>query len=100
HPLTPSPHLTIFYLTILTTQGHLWKHGYTTGALTTPLYPDVLPTLLSWTAAKRPFAIFSSGSVQAQLQFFSYVQDDQDDTDGEKAGDGGASKTRDLKPLI
>jgi enolase-phosphatase E1 len=31
--------------------------------------------LEAWKAAGKTLAIFSSGSVQAQLQFFSYVRD-------------------------
>jgi enolase-phosphatase E1 len=46
----------------------------------------VVPTLEQWKAAGKILAIFSSGSVQAQLQFFSYVRD--------------GPKTRDIKPLF
>ncbi|KAJ8105187.1 hypothetical protein OPT61_g10331 [Boeremia exigua] len=67
-------------------QGHLWKTGFTEGDLKTPLFSDVVPTLTAWKDAGRTLAIFSSGSVQAQLQFFSYVQD-------------GATTT-DIKPLF
>ena len=56
------------------------------GDLKTPLFTDVVPTLTSWKASGRTLAIFSSGSVQAQLQFFSYVED-------------GAT-TKDVKPLF
>lgn len=45
-----------------------------------------MPTLEAWKASGRTLAIFSSGSVQAQLQFFSYVQD--------------GSTTKDVKPLF
>jgi hypothetical protein len=45
------------------------------------LFEDVVPTLEAWKAAGRTPAIFSSGSVQAQLQFFSYVQDGQSTKD-------------------
>jgi hypothetical protein len=54
--------------------------------LKTPLFEDVVPTLETWKANGKTLAIFSSGSVQAQLQFFSYVRD-------------GAS-TRDIKHLF
>ncbi|UPX18180.1 Acireductone synthase [Ascochyta rabiei] len=67
-------------------QGHLWKTGFTEGDLKTPLFADVVPTLTAWKDSGRTLAIFSSGSVQAQLQFFSYVED-------------GAT-TRDVKPLF
>ncbi|KAH7392813.1 HAD-like domain-containing protein [Pyrenochaeta sp. MPI-SDFR-AT-0127] len=67
-------------------QGHLWTTGFRNGDLKTPLFEDVVPTLEAWKAAGRTLAIFSSGSVQAQLQFFSYVRDGQ--------------TTRDIKPLF
>lgn len=66
--------------------GNLWKTGYSKGELKTPLFDDVIPTLEAWKNAGRTLAIFSSGSVQAQLQFFSYVED--------------RSNIRDLKPLF
>jgi enolase-phosphatase E1 len=46
----------------------------------------VVPTLEAWKNAGKTLAIFSSGSVQAQLQFFSYVKD--------------GPTTRDIKPLF
>jgi phosphoglycolate phosphatase-like HAD superfamily hydrolase len=64
----------------------LWKTGYEDGDLITPLFDDVIPTLEAWKNAGKTLAIFSSGSVQAQLQFFSFVKAD--------------STTRDLKPLF
>lgn len=66
--------------------GNLWKSGYGNGDLKTPLFDDVIPALEAWKKAGKTLAIFSSGSVQAQLQFFSYVED--------------GTKTRDLKPLF
>lgn len=66
--------------------GHLWTTGFRNGDLKTPLFDDVIPTLEAWKAAGKTLAIFSSGSVQAQLQFFSYVKD--------------GPTTRDIKPLF
>lgn len=66
--------------------GHLWTTGFSNGDLKTPLFDDVVPTLEAWKAAGKTLAIFSSGSVQAQLQFFSYVRDGE--------------STRDIKPLF
>ncbi|KAH3915021.1 hypothetical protein HBI56_016580 [Parastagonospora nodorum] len=62
-------------------QGHLWTTGFRNGDLKTPLFEDVVPTLEAWKAAGKTLAIFSSGSVQAQLQFFSYVRDGQSTKD-------------------
>jgi enolase-phosphatase E1 len=67
--------------------GHLWTTGFRNGDLKTPLFDDVIPKLEAWKAAGKTLAIFSSGSVQAQLQFFSYVTD-------------GPTATRDIKPLF
>jgi enolase-phosphatase E1 len=66
--------------------GHLWKTGFAEGDLKTPLFDDVIPMLEAWKKAGKQLAIFSSGSVQAQLQFFSYVKDGE--------------ATRDIKPLF
>jgi 2,3-diketo-5-methylthio-1-phosphopentane phosphatase len=66
--------------------GHLWKTGFAEGHLKTPLFDDVVPTLEAWKKAGKKLAIFSSGSVQAQLQFFSYVKDGE--------------TTRDIKSLF
>ncbi|KAF2854982.1 2,3-diketo-5-methylthio-1-phosphopentane phosphatase [Plenodomus tracheiphilus IPT5] len=62
-------------------QGHLWTTGFSNGDLKTPLFEDVVPTLEAWKAAGRTLAIFSSGSVQAQLQFFSYVRNGESTVD-------------------
>ncbi|OAL01989.1 2,3-diketo-5-methylthio-1-phosphopentane phosphatase [Phaeosphaeriaceae sp. SRC1lsM3a] len=62
-------------------QGHLWTSGFSNGDLKTPLFEDVVPTLESWKANGKTLAIFSSGTVQAQLQFFSYVRDGQSTVD-------------------
>ena len=66
--------------------GHLWTTGFRNGDLKTPLFDDVVPTLEAWKTVGKTLAIFSSGSVQAQIQFFSYVKD--------------GSSTRDIKPLF
>lgn len=47
----------------------------------TPLFEDVVFTLEAWKANGKILAIFSSGSVQAQLQFFSYVRDGESTRD-------------------
>ena len=71
---------------LIAPSGKLWKTGYDNGELKTPLFADVIPTLEAWKQAGKVLAIFSSGSVQAQLQFFSVVEHGQ--------------TTRDLKPLF
>ena len=78
--------VTCLLISLIISPGKLWKTGYENGQLKTPLFDDMIPTLETWKAAGKTLAIFSSGSVQAQLQFFSFVQD--------------GSSTRDLKPLF
>jgi enolase-phosphatase E1 len=53
-------------------QGQIWESGYRSGALRSPLFADVLPTLTGWKACGLPLYIYSSGSVQAQLLFFEF----------------------------
>ena len=61
--------------------GQLWTTGFSEGDLKTPLFEDVVPTLEAWKTAGKTLAIFSSGSVQAQLQFFSYVREGESTRD-------------------
>lgn len=56
-----------------TLQGLIWERGYATGELTTELFPDVAPALRSWHDAGVQLAIFSSGSVTAQVAAFSHT---------------------------
>ncbi|KAF2097870.1 2,3-diketo-5-methylthio-1-phosphopentane phosphatase [Rhizodiscina lignyota] len=54
-------------------QGTLWRSGYESGALVTPLYDDVVTRIQSWKDRGKILAIFSSGSVEAQKMFFAHV---------------------------
>lgn len=56
--------------------GYLWQTGYTSGAYSTPLFPDVAPTLRRWHSSNKKIAIYSSGSVFAQKLLFQHVKDD------------------------
>ncbi len=56
-------------------QGMVWEAGYTDGAFTAPLYPDVAPALRHWHAEGHPLAVFSSGSVPAQKLLFGHTDD-------------------------
>lgn len=58
-------------------QGMLWEHGYRTGAYSTPLFPDVVPRLRSWSNANIELSIYSSGSVFAQKLLFAHVRTDE-----------------------
>jgi enolase-phosphatase E1 len=55
-------------------QGYLWRAGYESGEITTPLFPDVASQLRIWRQEQNlTLAIFSSGSVEAQKLFFKFV---------------------------
>jgi enolase-phosphatase E1 len=47
-------------------QGHIWEHGYRTGALTGHVYEDAARNLRDWQAGGIALYVFSSGSVKAQ----------------------------------
>jgi len=66
-----SADLKIPYLKSL--QGYLWQSGYSSGALTCPLFPDVFPALSAWYASGIPLIIYSSGSIPAQKLLFKYT---------------------------
>lgn len=53
-------------------QGRIWEYGYLEGAYKGHIYDDALAALRRFKAAGLPIYIFSSGSVQAQVQFFQY----------------------------
>jgi enolase-phosphatase E1 len=53
-------------------QGLIWEAGFRSGAFQSPIFPDALASLQRWYAERWPLAIYSSGSVQAQLLFFQY----------------------------
>lgn len=51
-------------------QGRIWADGYARKQLRSPVYADVVPALQRWKAAGRRMAIYSSGSIDAQITFF------------------------------
>ncbi len=53
-------------------QGLIWDEGYRSGAFRSPIFADALAAIRRWKAAGIPLYIYSSGSVQAQLQFFEF----------------------------
>jgi len=75
-------------------QGYLWRAGYESGALRSPLFADVPAALESWQRRGKTLAIFSSGSVAAQKLFFTYtgVEGESEQSKAEGAVD--------LKPLF
>ena len=55
-------------------QGLIWREGYAQGELQSHLYPDVAPQLHRWHAAGYVLAVYSSGSEEAQRQFFGHSE--------------------------
>ncbi len=53
-------------------QGLIWAKGYESGELKGHVYDDALDSLRAWKAAGIPLYIYSSGSVQAQVQLFQH----------------------------
>lgn len=56
-----------------TIQGNIWKEGYESGKLTSPVFDDVPRAFERWSAAGITIAIFSSGSVLAQQLLFRFT---------------------------
>ncbi|KAI5806511.1 acireductone synthase-like protein [Peziza echinospora] len=74
-------------------QGLLWRAGFESHTIKTPLYPDVYPALVHWSQDLGiSLVIYSSGSVDAQRLLFSY-------TDVPETVEGGA-REGDVTPLV
>lgn len=56
-------------------QGLIWEHGYAEGAFKGHIYDDAFAVLKRWHADGVPLYIFSSGSIQSQVQFFQFNQE-------------------------
>jgi len=54
-------------------QGLIWREGFASGKLTSHIYDDVPPALKQWRSANVDLRIYSSGSVEAQRQFFGHT---------------------------
>lgn len=54
-------------------QGMIWREGYASGAYQAHVYPEVPAALERWKAAGYRLSIYSSGSVEAQVQFFGHT---------------------------
>ncbi|KAI8464624.1 MAG: HAD-like domain-containing protein [Monoraphidium minutum] len=55
-------------------QGHVWRAGFGSGALVAQLFRDVPDALAQWRNAGVKAYIYSSGSREAQRQFFGHTQ--------------------------
>ena len=54
-------------------QGMIWQRGYESGELHSAVFDDVPPALERWKADGKTIAIYSSGSVLAQMLLFKYT---------------------------
>ncbi len=54
-------------------QGLIWEAGYRSGAFQSSLFPDALAVLPQWKARGLQLYVYSSGSIEAQTQFFSHT---------------------------
>ena len=61
-------------------QGLIWRTGYADGTLRSHIYPEVSRVLKEWKHFGKDVRIYSSGSIEAQKQFFAHV--DNGTTDG------------------
>jgi len=72
HTLHPAPLSQIGALKTL--QGHIWREGFASGKLVAQLFRDVPDALAEWRNAGIKTYIYSSGSREAQRNFFAYCQ--------------------------
>jgi len=54
-------------------QGMIWAEGYAAGDFESHLYPDAVDKLRAWHAQGLPLYVYSSGSVEAQVQYFGHT---------------------------
>jgi enolase-phosphatase E1 len=53
-------------------QGMIWRSGYESGEIVSPVFEDVPPALKRWKTADKTIGIYSSGSILAQQLLFRY----------------------------
>lgn len=54
-------------------EGRIWRAGFESGDLESPVFADVPGALADWRSEGRTIAVFSSGSVLAQRLIFSHT---------------------------
>lgn len=57
-----------------TLQGKIWREGYESGAIRSPVYPDAVAALKRWKARGLRLDVYSSGSVEAQVLLYRYAE--------------------------
>ena len=56
-------------------QGIIWKQGYLSGELISPLFSDVCKQLDHWKCKEITLAVYSSGSIQAQKLLYAHTSE-------------------------
>ncbi len=59
-------------------QGLIWRDGFRDGTLRSHLYPEVPRVLWEWKHRGLDIRIYSSGSIEAQKQFFMHIDNGTD----------------------
>lgn len=57
-----------------TLQGKIWREGYESGAIRSPVYPDAVTALRNWREKGLRLDVYSSGSVEAQILLYRYSE--------------------------
>lgn len=55
-----------------TLQGMIWREGYESGRIISPVYPDAARRMRDWKARGLRLDVYSSGSVEAQKLLYGY----------------------------
>jgi len=58
-----------------TLQGKIWREGYESGAIRSPVYSDAVAAMRAWKARGVRLDVYSSGSVEAQILLYRYTAD-------------------------
>ncbi len=56
-----------------TLQGKIWREGYESGVIRSPVYPDAVAALKAWHARGLRLDVYSSGSVEAQVLLYRHT---------------------------
>ena len=57
-----------------TLQGKIWREGYESGVIRSPVYPDAVAALQAWRARGLRLDVYSSGSVEAQILLYRHTE--------------------------
>jgi len=56
-----------------TLQGKIWREGYESGAIRSPVYRDAVTALKAWKERGFRLDVYSSGSVEAQILLYKHT---------------------------